>query len=78
MKWPNTFTQCYVYYTVKLQVDSAWKSVDCPTVSLHEVHLYDTPLKLILDHARWVLLAVLFIQQTFLKYIYSIIKPSSY
>ena len=32
----------------------AWKSFDCPIVPLHEVFLYDTPLKLTLDHAQLV------------------------
>ena len=27
-------------------------SVDCSIVSLHELYLYDTPLKLTLDHAQ--------------------------
>ena len=30
----------------------AWKSFDCPIVFSHEVFLYDTPLKLTLDHAQ--------------------------
>ena len=45
-------------YTVNLQVGSelclkiAWKSFDCPIVSLNEVFLYDTPLKVTLDYAQ--------------------------
>ena len=46
----STFTQCYVYIR--------------PIVSLHEVFLYDTPLKLTLDHAQWVFL-VITVQHTF-------------
>ena len=51
----NTFTQCYVYYTVKLQVGTElclkyWSLerlliVLFLDISLHEVFLYDTPLK---------------------------------
>ena len=29
-----------------------------PIVSLHEVFLYDTPLKLTLDHAKWVFFVI--------------------
>ena len=35
-------------------------SVDCSIVSLHEVFLYDTPLKLTLDNAQWVFLVILY------------------
>ena len=63
----STVTQCYVYYTVKLQVGTelclvliAWKSFDFPIVSLHEVFLYDTPLKLTSDHSQRVLLVILY------------------
>ena len=47
-----------VYYTLNLQVGTelclkiAWQSFDCPIVSLNEVFLYDTPLKVTLDHAQ--------------------------
>ena len=41
------------------KVAIAWKSVDCPNVSLHEVFLYDTPLNSTLDHAQWVFLVIL-------------------
>ena len=34
--------------------------VDCPIVSLHEVFLYDMPLKLTLDHTQWVFLVILY------------------
>ena len=47
----STFTQCYdVYYTVKLARNFVF---DCLIVSLHIVFLYDTPVKLTLDHAQW-------------------------
>ena len=73
----SIFTQCFVYYTLKLQVGTelcidrsvlifvlievliAWKSFDCPIVSLNKVFLYDTPLKLTLDHAQWVFIVIL-------------------
>ena len=46
----STFTQCYdVYYTVKLARNFVF---DCLIVSLHIVFLYDTPVKLTLDHAQ--------------------------
>ena len=47
----STFTQCHdVYYTVKLARNFVF---DCLIVSLHIVFLYDTPVKLTLDHAQW-------------------------
>ena len=58
----SAFRQSYVYYTVNWQwtlfkVLIAWKSVDCPIFSLHEVFLHD---KLTLDHAQWIFLVILY------------------